>query len=422
MLLLVVLISCVASQFEWVTDQHVQRMMKEEGFYKGDVDAEWNDESKAAYIKFASQDSIFVNPNTYNPHQSRYAKQRVGSWVLEHDVSAIRPRSVGVFFIQFNIEKGCTGGEVSRPECMTAPDRVNSALNVLFRAPEQNTQHFFSLATRGLHRFNYSEAAVHHFSLSSKDTKSLGVQFLIRDLVRWDPLQRYNRAIFVMPPEFAGMGIGTAGMASENTVYLKVVGITNSMHEIGHTLGLQHCGAISRGRYDEYGARTSIMSGMGTQGMNAVELDWLRVINHNVLALVRSQSMIEIKSLTSISAGYVPGVAYSPIAGFVAAVYKSSNDGPEYFIEHREQIRQDRELDSQFLGALLVHHSRQYRETELDAVIKIGQSWTSPRGDLKITHVGPKVGTFDVLIGPVTNPDAIVSSWTRKDFLASFRN
>ncbi len=193
------------------------------------------------------------------------------------------------------------------------------------------------------------------------------------------------------------------------------------MHEIGHTLGLQHCGASVRGRYDEYGARTSIMSGMGTEGMNAVELDWLRVINHNVLALVRSQRKVEIKSLTSISAGYVPGSAYSPIAGFVAAVYKSANDGPEYYIEHREPVRQDRELGSQFLGALLVHHSRQYRNTELDAVIKIGQSWTSPRGDLTITHVGPNVGTFDVQIGPVTNPDAVVSSWTRKDFLASFR-
>ncbi len=223
-MLLVILFACASAQFEWVTNQHIHRMMKEQGFYNGDVDADWNNESKQAYIKFAAQDSIVVNPDTYNPHESRYAKQKVGSWVLEHDVSAIRPRSVGVFFIQFNIERGCIGGETNRRECMTAPERVKSVLDVLFRAPDQNTQFFFSLATRGLHRFNYSETAVHHFSLSSRDTNSLGISFLIRDLVRWNPLDRYNRVIFVMPPEFTGMGFGVAGMASENTVYLKQVG------------------------------------------------------------------------------------------------------------------------------------------------------------------------------------------------------
>ena len=186
------------------------------------------------------------------------------------------------------------------------------------------------------------------------------------------------------------------------------------VHEIGHNMGLNHCGTESNGRYREYDGHTSAMSNSG-YSFHSLDLRWLRVIHRNILPITASASGLRIKSLTSISEGYTRGDGYSKFAEHVAAAYQSPDDGPEYLIEWREMKRQDKLLDAEFFDSLLIHHMRDNAwRTINDAVLPVGKSWTCPRGDLTVTHTGP-VGTFDVRVGPVTNPNARVNffNWNK---------
>ncbi len=419
---LLALVVVANAQFDWVNDVHVHRAMQAAGFYAGDVNAAWSEQSDKAFKLYAARDGVAFGENRYRPQDDVYAKQRVGAWIIEHDVSAIKPRRVGVFFIQFN--KARCAGSPDAADCKTPSRTVETILDKLFRSPEDNLQYYFGMGTRGMHQFTFSSESVHHISLGAEAVKSMSISFLVRDETRqsgWDAAERFDRRIYILPPDYNAWTPGTAGMASGQDVFVKTAQISNLMHEMGHTLGLGHNGKMRGGSFDEYDGASSIMSGsFGGYAMNAPELDWLRVISHNVFALETSMRNVKINSITSISKGYRDGDRFSPVSGWVAAVYKSPNNGPEYFVEWRERIRQDKQLNPGMENALLIHHVRPMRQTELDVVIPLGQSWTSPRGDLIVTHTGPAPGTFDVFIGPATRPDARVSSWTFADWLASF--
>ena len=422
--LLLTLCGLSLAQFEWTTAQQQHEFLKEQGFYSGDVKAAWSIASGDALKAYAARDNIAVSPDgAGRAHEAtEYFRQRVGAWVLEHDIGAIKPRSVGVFFVQFNKER-CGGGYTRKPECMTEPAHVDKVINRLFG--ERNAHSYFAMATRGLHRFLVPKAGdIHHVSLGQKDIKNTGINFGIRDEVGYsnDLAQKYNRSVYILPSDYQGWGMGTTGMADgSKAVFLKFVSAGLYMHETGHTLGLGHNGALENGRFDEYIGKSSIMSAASQgYGLNAPELDWLRVINHNILELTKSTANIKIKSLTSISDDYVVNAPYSPISGWVAAIYRSVDNGPEYYFEWREAVRQDWDLERLYRNTLLVHHVRTRRQTQVDASLALGEKWTSPRGDLTVIHTGPTVGTFEILVGPVLNPDAKISSWTQKNWLASF--
>jgi hypothetical protein len=138
-------------------------------------------------------------------------------------------------------------------------------------------------------------------------------------------------------------------------------------------------------------------------------LDDLKVIGENIRPLTKSERNIEIDSLTSVSEGYHLGDAFSPMSGWKAAAYRPENQElAAYYVEWREKTRQDKELNNELIGCILIHHRRYARTTEQDATLKIGQSWTSPKGDFTVTHTGPKVGIFSVDIRAPTNPTAEV--------------
>ncbi len=233
----------------------------------------------------------------------------------------------------------------------------------------------------------------------------------------FDPASRYDRRAYKLPVEYTRMQ--EPGLAVGRDTFFKILQSVTFMHEIGHTLGLNHMSGVANGK-------TSIMGGQ--LSCNAVELDWLRVISNNIRLLSTSSNRVQIRSLTSISEGYREGDPFSPFSGEVAALYQSANDGPEYYIEWHEKVRQDLEWNPPFnqpnlplVGTLLVHHRRDNgRRVEVDAVILIGDSWTSPRGDLTLIHIGPEPGVFEVRIGPVTNPTARVEYALLKDDTLQF--
>ena len=420
MLLLWVVLPFISAQFD-LSDNDIQRVLKAEGFYLGDVNAGWNDGSLKALAAFGAKSNLRVNQFKPGVQKDRFLQNKLGNWLKANSPVDIKPRSVGVFFVTFNKDT-CTGPE---SHCRTREISVQAVLGDLYQRPKINAQYYFALGTRGLHRFNFSDDWVHHVRLPASAVSASLTGWdgnTILDLVKkelgWDPATRYDRRAYKLPAEYTRMK--ETGLAVDKDVFFKILQSVTFMHEIGHTLGLNHVSGVASGR-------TSVMGGQ--LSFNAVELDWLRVISDNILLLTSSSPRVQIKSLTSVSEGYREGDHFSPISGNVAALY-SSLDGPEYYIEWHEKVRQDLEWDPPFnqpslslVNVLLVHHRLDTgRKLEADAVIPIGGSWTSPRGDLTLIHTGPTPGIFEVRIGPVTNPSAPVKFALLQDDTKEFNS
>jgi hypothetical protein len=355
-------------------------VLKAKGFFDGDVEAKWGAESDTAMKKYSQ---TFDYPyQTYDDRQHHFFQHDIADWFLDNDSGAIRPKTVGVFFVSFNEEPHKNREQV---------------LDILFRG-KNNVKQDFARNTRGIVRLEFHRNYVHDAYIGDH-TRTKQVDGIISKALGFDMKKKYDFRIFIMPSSWMGLEAfaSAMGLSGGRDSYYILQNRHVFLHEIGHNLGLNHMGIEVRGNYQEYMGYVSAESNKGTS-FAAIDLIWLRAIHRNVLELKESGKNLKIKSLTSISDGYKDMSPYSKFSGNVAAKYQSPDKGPEYIIEWRQQRAQDIWLEHKYIDALIVTHKRdnQWRSV-IDTALKVGEKWTSPRRDFEIIHVGP-VGTFSVNI------------------------